>query len=63
MRCRGKNFERTFTHPKCGVRGLYPKFDKLLALQAKHDPAKLMEPKLFSKVANKQTYSLTPGCR
>jgi hypothetical protein len=42
---------------------MYPKFNNLLWLQAKYDPAKLMEPQLFSKVVNRQSYSLTPGCR
>lgn len=60
---RGKNFERTFTHPKCGIRAKYPKFAQLLALQTKYDPANMLQPRLFQKVVNKESYTLTPGCR
>lgn len=60
---KGKNFARTFTHPKCNLRAKYPKFDKLLTLQAKYDPQKMFESELFSKVANKESFSYTPGCR
>lgn len=63
MWSQGKNFERTFTHPKCGVRAKYPKFDSLLKLQAKYDPTKMFESRLFSKVANRESFSYTPGCR
>lgn len=58
----GKNFDRTFTHPKCGIRAKYPKFDSLLALQKAYDPARLFEPQLFRSVVDKTSYKLTPGC-
>lgn len=60
---RGKNFDRTFTHPKCGVRSMYPKFGELLKLQAKYDPGKMLEPRLFRKVADRESFTYTPGCR
>jgi hypothetical protein len=34
MLLQGKNFDRTFTHPRCGIRNKYPKIDQLLKLQA-----------------------------
>ncbi|WIA23842.1 hypothetical protein OEZ85_013501 [Tetradesmus obliquus] len=58
----GKNFDRTFTHPRCGIRAKYPKFDQLLQLQQQHDPARMFTPRLFSRMANKQSYTLSPGC-
>lgn len=58
----GKNFDRTFTHPKCGVRAMYPKFGELLKLQAKYDPGKMLEPRLFRKVADRESFTYTPGC-
>lgn len=61
--CRGKNFDRTFTHPKCPVRPMYPKFGQLLQLQQKYDPAEMLKPRLFQKVADKEGYTYIPGCR
>lgn len=58
----GKNFQRTFTHPTCGVRAKYPKFDELLKLQAAHDPARMFEPRLFSRIVKRDSYKLTPRC-
>lgn len=58
----GKNFERTFLHPTCKTRAKYPHFDKLLALQAQHDPARMFEPRLFSRMAKGEKYQLSPGC-
>eukprot|EP00775_Hariotina_reticulata_P007191 gene7191-7405_t len=58
----GKNHERTFLHPTCKVKAKYPKFDELVKLQTQHDPARLFEPRLFSRVAAGDTYKLSPGC-
>eukprot|EP00878_Enallax_costatus_P023925 GHUV01025491.1.p3 GENE.GHUV01025491.1~~GHUV01025491.1.p3 ORF type:complete len:128 (+),score=27.51 GHUV01025491.1:1430-1813(+) len=58
----GKNHERTFTYPKCSVRAMYPKFNELLKLQSAHDPAKMFEPRLFKKVANNESFVLSPRC-
>ncbi|KAF8060339.1 GULLO1 [Scenedesmus sp. PABB004] len=58
----GKNFDRTFTHPRCGVRGKYPKFNQLEALQARYDPGRLLTPRLFAKVAAGEAYALSPRC-
>jgi hypothetical protein len=44
------------------VRAKYPKFDNLLKLQAKHDPTKMFESRLFSRVVAGDTYKLTAGC-
>jgi hypothetical protein len=44
------------------VRAKYPKFDELLKLQTQHDPSRLFEPRLFSRVAAGDTYKLSPGC-
>eukprot|EP00878_Enallax_costatus_P001016 GHUV01001150.1.p1 GENE.GHUV01001150.1~~GHUV01001150.1.p1 ORF type:complete len:631 (+),score=62.78 GHUV01001150.1:321-2213(+) len=58
----GKNFDRTFTFPKCGIRAKYPKFDGLLKLQKAHDPEKMFEPELFNKVVKNEKFALTPHC-
>jgi hypothetical protein len=58
----GKNWGRTYTHPECKVRGRYPAFDELLALQARVDPEKVFEPPLFSKVVAGDSYKYYPGC-
>ena len=47
----GKNFDRTFTHPKCPVAPLYPRFGQLLALSRQHDPAGLFRTRLFDSMA------------
>jgi hypothetical protein len=46
----GKNFDRTFTHPKCPIRPKYPEFAKQLASQKRYDPAGMYQPALFDKV-------------
>jgi hypothetical protein len=58
----GKNFDRTFTHPKCGIRSKYPKFDQLLKLQAAYDPARMFVPRLFTRMQNNEPYNFSPGC-
>jgi hypothetical protein len=59
----GKNFDRTFTHPKCPVPPLYPKFDQLLALSKQHDPAGMFRTRLFNKMVKRDKFDLTPRCR
>jgi hypothetical protein len=46
----GKNFDRTFTHPKCPIRPKYPGFARQLAAQKRYDPAGMYQPALFAKV-------------
>ncbi|WIA38074.1 hypothetical protein OEZ86_001443 [Tetradesmus obliquus] len=58
----GKNFDRTFTHPKCPVAPLYPKFGQLLALSKQHDPAGMFKTKLFDRMVNQGKFDLTPRC-
>jgi hypothetical protein len=58
----GKNFDRTFTHPRCGIRNKYPKFDQLLKLQDAYDPARMFVPRLLQRLQSDQPYTLSPGC-
>eukprot|EP00878_Enallax_costatus_P000622 GHUV01000724.1.p1 GENE.GHUV01000724.1~~GHUV01000724.1.p1 ORF type:complete len:626 (+),score=75.62 GHUV01000724.1:267-2144(+) len=58
----GKNFDRTFSFPKCGIRAKYPKFGDLLKLQKAHDPKKMFESRLFSRVVQNGKFALTPRC-
>ena len=46
----GKNFDRTFTHPKCPVRAKYPKFNDMVSMQERYDPTRSFESALFAKV-------------
>lgn len=61
----GKNFDRTFTHPRPACQlsdGRYPRWqDWRAALQA-HDPHGLFRPPLVKAVLNSSSYVLTPGC-
>jgi hypothetical protein len=41
---------------------LYPKFNTLLGLNKKYDPAGMLKPHLFDRVAAKGSYELTPHC-
>lgn len=58
----GKNFDRTFLHPKCPVAPMYPKFNNLVALSKKYDPAGMFKPRLFDLMAAKGGYELFPHC-
>lgn len=51
----GKNHERMFRHPECHVRDNFPdsNFAQLLEMQSLHDPKKLFEPELFSRVLDR----------
>jgi hypothetical protein len=58
---RGKNFARTFTHPKCSIKSHYPRsFDKVLALQEKHDPKGVFEPELWQHIREEKPFELYP---
>jgi hypothetical protein len=59
----GKNFDRTFTHPRCPVAPLYPKFNQLLALSKQYDPAGMFRTRLFDRMAKRGRFDLTPRCR
>lgn len=58
----GKNFDRTFTHPRCPVAPMYPKFSGLVQLAKKYDPAGMFKPRLFDKMVAKSSFELAPGC-
>lgn len=62
----GKNHDRTFAHPDCPVRDLYPKFDEAVAMAEKFDPLGMYEPALFTKVKEgakgEGAMPLFPGC-
>jgi hypothetical protein len=59
----GKNFDRTFTHPRCPVAPLYPKVNQLLALSKQYDPAGMFKTRLFDRMAKRGRFDLTPRCR
>ena len=46
----GKNFDRTFTHPRCPIKPRYPKFDQLLSVAKGYDRDGAFQPELFKKV-------------
>jgi len=58
----GKNTERTYLHPKCGIKAKYPLLPKLQSIQDKYDPLKVYEPRLFSQLVAGEAYSLQPQC-
>lgn len=60
--CRGKNYRRTFTHPKCSIAERFgPSMDVARKLQAKHDPDRIFEPELWKSITNPE-YALYPRC-
>jgi L-gulonolactone oxidase len=60
----GKNHERTVRHPKCAVLDNYPaeNIAELLEMQQQHDPRKVFEPELFSKLLEKSGPEYSPLC-
>ncbi|PTQ26372.1 hypothetical protein MARPO_2307s0001, partial [Marchantia polymorpha] len=52
----GKNFDRLFAHPECHVRDNFPpeNFPKMLELQKKHDPNKVFEPELVTRMVERR---------
>lgn len=58
----GKNHHRTFTHPDCPVKALYPKFDEFLQIKDRLDPQKVFEPPLFSKILAGAPPKYGPRC-
>jgi hypothetical protein len=75
VRCRyrakphwGKNFDRTFTHPRCKLSGLYGStsstggFPALKRLQVQHDPKGAFVSPLLRRVLAGTTPSRTAGC-
>eukprot|EP00882_Tetradesmus_deserticola_P001995 GHRQ01002140.1.p1 GENE.GHRQ01002140.1~~GHRQ01002140.1.p1 ORF type:complete len:593 (+),score=177.48 GHRQ01002140.1:42-1820(+) len=59
----GKNFDRTFTHPRCPVTKLYPRFNQLLALAKRYDPAGMFKTRLFDVMVKQGKFELTPQCK
>jgi hypothetical protein len=59
----GKNFDRTFSHPKCPVAPLYPKFEQLLSLSKQYDPAGMFRTRLFNSMTQQGAFELQPQCR
>lgn len=45
----GKNYLRTFTHPKCPIKPLYPAFDAAVEQINRADPKKIYEPTLWTQ--------------
>ena len=58
----GKNFDRTYMHPRCPVRDTARDFAGLLAVRDRHDPQRVMEPPLMAAVAARQANPLYPRC-
>ncbi|WIA11663.1 hypothetical protein OEZ85_011764 [Tetradesmus obliquus] len=60
----GKNWDRTFTNPRCPVAAkLGENFKKMVAMQDKYDPERVYEPELWSRLAAGQGYALKPKCQ
>jgi hypothetical protein len=58
----GKNYRRTFTHPKCTIAERFgPAMDVARRMQAKHDPDRIFEPELWKSINNPE-YALYPRC-
>lgn len=58
----GKNYRRTFTHPKCTIAERFgASMDTARRMQAKHDPDRVFEPELWQSINNPQ-YALYPRC-
>eukprot|EP00878_Enallax_costatus_P039544 GHUV01045351.1.p1 GENE.GHUV01045351.1~~GHUV01045351.1.p1 ORF type:complete len:168 (+),score=22.98 GHUV01045351.1:76-579(+) len=59
----GKNFQRTFTSPRCPIPQRFPtSFSRAVELQKQHDPNYIFEPELFNKIRTNSPYELYPGC-
>jgi hypothetical protein len=58
----GKNYRRTFTHPKCTIAERFgPAMDVARRMQDKHDPDRIFEPELWKSINNPE-YALYPRC-
>jgi hypothetical protein len=59
----GKNWDRTFTNPKCPVAPKYGDgIQKMAAMQDKHDPNRTYEPELWSRMLKNEQYVTYPRC-
>lgn len=58
----GKNFDRTFLHPRCPITPLYPKFETLLNLAKQHDPASMFKTHLFEHMVKRDSFDVSPQC-
>ena len=59
----GKNWDRTFTNPRCPVPPKYGAgMARMQQLQAKHDPARSFEPELWTRMTQGTKYALYPRC-
>ena len=59
----GKNWDRTFTNPRCPVPPKYGAgMARMQQLQAKHDPARVYEPELWARMTGGAKYELYPRC-
>jgi hypothetical protein len=60
----GKNWDRTFTNPRCPIIERYGDgFAKMAEMQAKHDPNHTFEPDLWTRMVQKKGYVLAPRCQ
>jgi hypothetical protein len=59
---RGKNYLRTFTHPRCPLRARFPALPATLALQSRYDPDKVFQPTVFGDILEGRPYKLYPQC-
>lgn len=56
----GKNYRRTFTHPKCSIPERFgASMDTARRMQAQHDPDRIFEPEMWQSINNPQ-YALYP---
>ncbi|KAI8472152.1 MAG: hypothetical protein J3K34DRAFT_415296 [Monoraphidium minutum] len=60
----GKNWDRTFTNPRCPVVPKYgPGLARMTAMQDKYDPQRVFEPELFTRAIAGEKYALKPKCQ
>lgn len=58
----GKNYHRTFTHPKCPLMQRWPTFPTVLEMQKRYDPKGIFEPELWKDVRTETPFALYPRC-
>lgn len=58
----GKNYDRTFLHPRCPIVPLYPKFGTLLDLANQYDPAGMFKTQLFDRMVAQDSIKPFPQC-
>jgi hypothetical protein len=60
----GKNWDRTFTNPRCPLAAKYgDNLKAMTKMQDKYDPERVFEPQLWARVVAGDGYQLKPKCQ